>query len=380
MNDFLSLAGLMEKQVDAWEVFRKMQDERTAAIERDIDTLGRAMQVQQLATQRTGGASVLGCMDDRSREFMSYLRKGIESKSMSINSDPDGGYLVPERFDTLLTKTVSEVSPLRRLARVVQTDSAEFSMMHSNTRSSTAWAGETAPRGETSGPQFMKMSIRPYDCYAQPYISQQLLDDNAFDLQNWLLEDLSQAFGAAEAAAFISGDGVTKPAGILLPTTAATADGTRADTSVEHVATGVSGDWAASNKGDKLIDLVHKLSPQYRQGASWLMNTSTLASIRQFKTATTLDYLVRDGLNAGQPSTLLGYPVYECADMPAIAAGSYSVAFGNWQRAYTIVDRKTMMLRDPYSQKPFVCFYTVKRVGGAPRDLRAYKLLKFAAS
>ncbi len=379
-DDIFQLANLMEKQASSWETFRKQHDARIDRIEDDIGKIGQVIQGAQIAGQRTGGASHPAHMDQHTKQFDGYLRKGIEFKSMASNSDPDGGCLVPQRFDSLLTKTIAEMSPLRRLARVVQIESGEYAMMHSNARSAYAWAGETEARDETTNPKFMKLSVKAHDVYAMPYVSQQLLDDNDFDLESWLIEDLSDAFGTAESAAFISGDGVSKPAGILLPPTAATADGTRADTSVEHVATGVSGDWAATSPGDKLIDLVHKLNPQYRQGASWLMNTTTLAAIRKFKTATTLDYLVRDGLNAGGPATLLGYPVHEDANMPVIAAGSYSVAFGNWSRAYTIVDRSTTMLRDPYSNKPFVAFYTVKRVGGMPRDLRAYKLLKFATA
>ena len=271
---------------------------------------------------------------------------------------------------------------MRQLARVVPADTGDFSMVHSVGGTAYAWEGETESPGDTASPQFQIIKPAIGTIYAQPAITQNLLEDNAFDLENWLLDELAEALGEGEGAAFITGDGINKPSGILTYPTTSEADGVRANTKLQYVASGASGAFASPSPADKLVTLVHSLKPRYRAGAAWLMNTNTLEAVRVMKNSAG-DYLWKlpdQAQQIGATGTLLGYPVYECEDMPDIAANSLSIAFGNFQRGYTIVDRSTRLLRDPFTAKPFTKFYTTRRVGAAVRDTRAIKLMKFAAS
>lgn len=383
MSDLSEIKRLVVEQNDALGEYHKKTEARISALEQDIGN-----QLLKLNRPNLGGDSKGFSAEDNEykQAFLGWARSGRESdlqtKSMSSGSDPDGGFLIPRQLDSLLTKVLREMSPMRQLARVVQADTGEFSMMHSVGGTGHGWAGETDVPGDTDTPQFQHIKPVIGTIYAQPAITQNLLEDNAFDLENWLLEELNEAFGEGEGTAFITGNGVNKPTGILTYGTTNEPDGTRADTKLQYVASGASGAFASVAPTDKLVDLVHSLKPRYRAGACWLMNTNTLAAVREMKN-TTGDYiwkLPNEAQQIGATGTLLGYPVYECEQMPDIAAGSLSIAFGNFQRGYTIVDRSTRMVRDPYTLKPYVRFYTTRRVGGAVRDTRAIKLMKFAAS
>jgi HK97 family phage major capsid protein len=322
---------------------------------------------------------------ERTKSFYSYMRTGRESdlqqKSMSIGSDPDGGYLVPTELDRELTKYLRARSPMRQIARVVQVGGAEFKQPFSTLGTAYSWVGETSARPETTAPGFKMLTIPTNEIYAMPSITQQLLDDNAFDLGAWLTEELGEAFGDGESDAFINGNGVARPRGLFTYTTVSTADATRAHDNFQYIPTGGAGAFASSNPSDALIALVYAVKPQYRANAVWLMSPEVLEAVRKFKSTSTDEYLWQPGTQAGQPATLLGYPVFEDENLPAIAANSLSAAFGDFRRAYTITDRSTGMLRDPYTSKPFVNFYATKRLGGGGgRDTRAVKFLKFASS
>lgn len=218
------------------------------------------------------------------------------------------------------------------------------------------------------------------EIYANPQATQTMLDDVFFNAEAWIQDEIATEFMYQEGAAFVVGNGTNKPKGFLAYATAATADSARADGTIEHVATGVAGDFAASNKGDALINLVYKLKAGHRAGAVFTINKALLGEIRGFKNGDN-DYIWRPGLDAGQPSTLLGYNVIEIEDMPTKAANSLSVAFGNFKAGYTIVDRMgARTLRDPFTNKPYVGFYTTKRVGGMLVDSEAIKVLKFSVA
>lgn len=382
-----TMDDLLRMQVevnDGVEKFIKRYDDRFDKLEQDL-----ADQMLKLQRPAMGGGEAMGfSADDREYKtaFLGWMRSGreadLQTKSMSAGSDPDGGFLLPRQLDSLLTKALREMSPMRQLARVVPCDSGDFSMVHSVGGTAYGWNGETEEPSETAGPGFQLIKPEIGTLYAQPALTQNLLEDNAFDLENWLLEELSEALGEGEGAAFITGNGVNKPTGILTYSTTNEADGTRADTKLQYVASGASGAFAASAPADKLVKLVHSLKPRYRAGAAWLLNTNTLEQVRTMKT-TTGDYLWKmtdQAQQIGATGTLLGYPVYEDENMPDIAADSLSIAFGNFQRGYTIVDRSTRLLRDPYTKKPFTKFFTTRRVGGVVRDTRAIKLMKFSAS
>jgi HK97 family phage major capsid protein len=215
------------------------------------------------------------------------------------------------------------------------------------------------------------------ELYAMPAASQTLLDDSVVDIEQWLADEVQAEFAAQEGAAFINGDGVAQPKGFLDYTIVA--EGTQAFGELGFIATGVSGGFAATDPADKLLDLIYTPKQAYRANGRFVMNRSVVGAVRKFKDADG-NYLWQPALEAGKPATLLGYPVTEAEDMPDIGANSHSIAFGDFQRGYLVVDRQGVrVLRDPYTAKPYVLFYTTKRVGGGVQDFDAIKLLKFAS-
>lgn len=313
-----------------------------------------------------------------------YVRRGqeagLELKSLSGATGASGGYAVPQEIDGIIDSTLKAISPIRTIANVVRTGSAGYRKLVASGGTASGWASETGARAETTTPVFTEIAPPTGELYANPAASQAMLDDAAFDVEGWLAGEIAQEFAKAEGAAFVSGTGVNQPKGFLTYATSAAADSGRAIGTLQHIATGVSGNFAASSPQDALVDLVQALKAPYRQGAAFVMNSATLARIRKFKTADGA-FLWQPAMGEGQPARLLGYPVVEAADMPDIAAGSLAIAFGNFQRGYVIAERaETSILRDPYSNKPFVHFYAVKRIGGAVTNSEAIKLLKFAAS
>jgi HK97 family phage major capsid protein len=201
-----------------------------------------------------------------------------------------------------------------------------------------------------------------------------------FDVEAWLADEVAREFARAEGAAFVTGNGTNQPRGFTTYPVTTEADAVRAYGTVQYVAAGAAGNFAAASPQDRLVDLVHALRAPYRQGAVFVMASDTLARIRKMKTSDGA-FIWSPGLTVGQPGTLLGFPVVEAEDMPAVAADSLSIAFGNFQAAYVIADRgETSVLRDPYSNKPFVHFYATKRVGGALVNSEAIKLMRFSAT
>jgi len=297
---------------------------------------------------------------------------------MSVGSDPDGGYLVtPDTGGSIVTK-VYESSPIRQIAAVqlISTDALEG--INDLNEANAGWVAEQAARTATTSPQVGKWRIPVHEMYAMPEATQQLLDDSMVDIEAWLAGKVADKLARLEATAFVSGNGVGQPRGFLDYTTAATADATRAWGVLEHLATDTSASFGTDPNGsDKLIELVHKLKEAYRNDARWVMNRAVLGATRRLKD-TDGGYIWLPSMEAGQPSSLLGYPVTEAEDMPAIAANSLSIAFGNFRLGYQIVDRQGIRsLRDPFTNKPFVRFYTTRRVGGAVQNFEALKLLKF---
>lgn len=319
--------------------------------------------------------------------FGKFIRKGddsglgeLQAKAYNITTDGDGGYAVPEELDRNILSTLIDVSPIREIANVITVSTSDYKKLVNTRGTASGWVDEDDARSATNGASFSQVTPYMGEIYAYPQATQQLLDDAFFDAEAFIVGECAAEFAYQEGAAFVSGSGTKRPKGFLSYTTAATADASRAFGTIEHVATGVAGDWAASNKADVLITLVHKLKAGMRANARFVTNKALLAEIRTFKDGDS-NYMWRPGLEAGQPSTLLGYPVVEAEDMPAKAASSLSLAFGDFKRGYTIVDRiGTRLLRDPYTNKPYVGFYMTKRVGGMVVDSQAIKVIKFAAS
>ncbi|SLJ94326.1 phage major capsid protein [Novosphingobium mathurense] len=309
-----------------------------------------------------------------------YLRHGRETELKSISGAvaADGGYAVPREIDALIASRLTSISPIRSIAQVVQTGSAGYRKLVTTGGTASGWVSETAVRPQTDTPGFAEIAPPTGELYANPAASQAMLDDAVFDLQSWLADEIATEFARAEGAAFVSGDGVNQPKGFLSAPTSTAGDAARTFGTLQHLASGdASGFDAAPDL--KLIDLVHALKSGHRQGASWVMNSATLAEVRKLKTNDGA-FVWQPGLVEGQPDRLLGYPVVEAEDMPDIAAGECPIAFGNFRAGYLIAERSaTAILRDPYTNKPFVHFYATKRIGGQVLDSDAIKLLKIAA-
>jgi HK97 family phage major capsid protein len=306
-----------------------------------------------------------------------YLRRGstLELKSLNGLAPSDGGYAVPREIDALIARQLTEVSPIRAIAQVVQTGTAGYRKLVTTGGFASGWVSETAARPETDTPNFVEIAPPSGELYANPAASQAMLDDAAFDIEAWLASEIASEFARAEGAAFVSGNGVNRPAGFLTAPKSEDFDEDRPFGTLQYVASGDAIGFGAGPDA-KLIDLVHTLKAGHRQGASWVMNSATLAEVRKLKTSDGA-FLWQAGLVEGQPDRLLGYPVVEAEAMPDIAAGAFPIAFGNFRHGYLIAERTaTQILRDPFSNKPFVHFYATKRVGGQVLDSNAIKLLK----
>ena len=316
-----------------------------------------------------------------------FLRKGQESglkdlqiKAMSVGTPADGGYALPEQIDRMVEQLSRDMSAVRSVANVIQVGTSDYKKLVNVNGIASGWVGETAARPETNTSKLAEVAPPMGTLYANPQVTQDALDDLFYNVEADVAAQLAEEFGIAEGAAFVSGNGTNKPKGFLAYTTAATADATRAFGTIEHIATGVAGDFAASNKADVLYDVIGKLKAAYRGGSVWMMNKAIMFEVLKLKD-TTGQYLWQPSLQEGFPIRLLGFGVVESEDMPAKSANSLSISFGNFKRGYTIVDRiGTRMLRDPYTNKPYVGFYTTKRVGGAVVNSEAIKVVKFAAA
>ena len=313
--------------------------------------------------------------------FDGFVRTGatIEMKAFTGVTGDAGGYAIPKEIDGAIDATLKAASPIRQIANVVRVGSAGYRKLVTTGGTPSGWSGETDARPVTATPTFVEIAPPMGELYANPSASQAMLDDALFDVEGWLADEIAAEFAKAEGAAFVSGNGVNRPKGFLQQPVAATADAVRAFGTLQYVASGAAGDFAA-NGPDRLVDLVQALRAPYRQGATFVMNAATAARIRKFKTADG-QFLWQPSLTAGQPATLLGYPVVEAEDMPDLAANSLSVAFGNFRLGYLIAERaETSVLRDPYTNKPFVTFYATKRVGGCVSNSEAIKVMRFSAN
>ncbi len=309
-----------------------------------------------------------------------YLRRGRETEVKSINgaNPADGGFAVPRQIDVAIASRLNKISPIRSIAQVVQTGSAGYRKLVTTTGAASGWVSETTARAETATPQFAEIAPPTGDLYANPAASQTMLDDAGFDLEAWLANEIATEFGRAEGTAFVKGTGANQPEGFLNTTKATADDATRAFGSVQYIGTG-SATGLGTTLDTKLIDLIHTMRAGHRQGAVFVMNATTLASVRKLKTADGA-FLWQPGLVEGQPNRLLGYPVIEAEDMPDVAGGAFPIAFGNFRNGYLIAERSaTRVLRDPFTNKPFVHFYATKRIGGKVLDSNAIKLLKIEA-
>jgi HK97 family phage major capsid protein len=299
----------------------------------------------------------------------------LEAKAMSISSNPDGGYLVPQETEAEIGRLLSKASPMRQIADVRQVSSSIYKKPFATAGAAAGWVGETAARPQTNSPTLAELQFPAMELYAMPAATQALLDDSAVNLDEWIAREVETVFAEQESEAFITGNGTNKPKGFMDYTKVANSAWTWGNTG--YIATGVAGGFAASNPSDKLVDVIYSVRAGYRQNGRWVLNRSTQAAIRKFKDAQG-NYLWQPAATADGNASLLSFPVVESEYMPDIATDAHAIAFGDFKRGYLIVDRVGVrMLRDPYSTKPYVLFYTTKRVGGGIQDFDAIKTLKF---
>ena len=363
-------------------------EEKLARIDHALDdTKSRLDRLAlEMSRPRIGGKLV----DDHSgREhksaFNHYMRSGeasglkaLEAKALSRGSGADGGYLVPLPTERDVLRRLAKFSPIRAISSVREISGASLRRAFSTTGPAAGWVAEADPRPQTNNQQLADMTFPAMELYAMPAATQALLDDAVVDIEQWIAEEVQTAFAEQEGAAFVSGDGVNKPKGFLSYTSVADASWTWGN--IGYVATGAAGAFAASDPSDALVSLVYALRAGFRQNGKFVMGRRAQSLVRQFKT-TTGDYIWSPPATADAGASLMNFPVVEAEDMPDPAANSLSIAFGDFERGYVVVDRVGIrVLRDPYSAKPYVLFYTTKRVGGGVQNFEAIKLLKFAAS
>jgi HK97 family phage major capsid protein len=318
------------------------------------------------------------------KAFAAYVRTGeddglrgleLDAKAMSSAVAADGGYLVDPQTSETIRSTVSATASLRSVASVVSVDATSYDVLVDHADIGAGWASETGSVTESATPQIDRISIPLHELSALPKASQRLLDDSAFDIEGWLAQRIADKFARSEAAAFVNGDGVDKPTGFLSYPTVD--NDLWSWGNLGYVTTGSLG---AIVDGDPIIELVYALGAQYRAGANFVMNSKTAGTVRKLKDADGR-FLWSDGLAAGEPARLMGYPVLIAEDMPDVGNDSFSIAFGDFGAGYTVAERPDLrVLRDPFSAKPHVLFYATKRIGGAVSDFGAIKLMKFGTA
>ncbi|SCX32522.1 phage major capsid protein, HK97 family [Agrobacterium sp. DSM 25558] len=400
-----TMTAAFDDFMEAFEAFRETNDQRLGDIERKmgsdvltrekLDRIDKALDDNKQAMDelslkrarpalgRRGAANAE--TEEHKAAFEAYIRRGdegalrdLEAKAFSGSSGTDGGYLLPHETDSDIGKRMAVVSPMRALSTVRQVSGAVLKKPFAPSGMATGWVSETAARPQTNTPQLSELTFPTMELYAMPAATQGLLGDSAVDIEAWIASEVDVAFAEQEGAAFISGDGVNKPKGLLAYDTVANSAWEWGK--IGYVATGAAGAFASSGPLDVLIDTVYSLKAGHRQNGSFLMNRKTQSTLRRVKD-TTGNYLWQPPASAGQAALLMGFPVAEAEDMPDVAAGSTSIAFGDFRAGYLVVDRTGIrILRDPYSAKPYVLFYTTKRVGGGVQNFEAVKLVKFAAS
>ncbi len=406
LSNHTELGEAFDEFMNAFEAFKQTNDERLEQVEKrmsadiltgdKLERINRAMDEQKrtmdnlaLKSRRPalgrGGHAAGAFASEHRAAWNNYMRKGdtgnlhdIEQKALSAGTDADGGYTVPEETENQIGKLLSEASPIRAIAGIRQISAATYKKPFATSGFSTGWVGETAARPQTATPALAELTFPAMELYAMPAATSVLLEDSAVDIEQWIAEEVQSAFAEQESAAFVNGNGTSKPRGFLDYTKVA--DSSWSWGNLGYVTTGASGAFAASDASDALIDLIYSVKAGYRANAHFVMNRSTQSEIRKLKDADG-NYLWQPPVQAGTGATLMNVPIAEAEDMPDIAADSFAIAFGDFGRGYLIVDRiGVRVLRDPFSSKPYVLFYTTKRVGGGVQNFEALKLLKFGTS
>ncbi len=322
------------------------------------------------------------------KAFGTFLRKGdysaletlrAETKDMNTIVGEDGGYAVPVEMSRTIYEMLANDNPMRAVCDSLTVSTEEYKEMVNTGGAGGGWVGEVEARPKTDSPTLAEIKPVFGEIYAFPFATQRSLDDVFFDLEGYILREVEKTFAEKENDAFTSGNGVNKPKGLFDYPFEAADDDSRKYGSFQYIATG-NASTLGSNPADTLMSLQDSLRSGYRVNATWMLNSNTLSAIRQIKDADG-NYLWRPGLERGTPNQILGDPYVVNHNMPKIKAGKMPIAFGNFKRAYTIVDRIGIRVtRDALTQKPYIGFYVTKRVGGMARDTLAVKAIKVAAA
>jgi len=355
-----------------------LTEEKLARLNTTLDAAKAALDrasVERARPALEGGRPDAG--DEYKEAFAAYVKRG-EEKALRTGSNADGGYLVPAETDAEIGRLMAALSPIRAIASVRQVSTSVYKKPVTRTGPEAGWVAETDARPQTDSQVIDALSFPTAELYAMPAATAAFLDDAAVDVGQWIADEVNAAFAQQEGVAFVSGNGTNKPRGFLAET--AVAEASWAWGKLGYVASGKAGAWPDADQSDVLVDLVYALKAGYRQNASWVMNRKTQGAIRKLKDDAG-NYLWQPAASADGRASLMGFPLVEAEAMPDVGADALAIAFGDFRRGYLVVDRQGVnVLRDPYSAKPYVLFYTTKRVGGGVQDFDAIKLLKFAAS
>ena len=321
------------------------------------------------------------------KAISSYIRKGdedalraldVETKGLNTATLTEGGYLVDPQTADSIESVLRSGASIRALANVVQIEAGAYDVLIDHNDIEAAWNSETGSVAETTAPVIDRISIPLHELSASPTASQRILDDAAFDIESWLGERIGERFLRAESESFVNGTGPNQPTGFLTKTQVANDSWSWGN--IGYVATGTAGDFDPNNPADILVDLVYALDAEYRDGSAFVMNSKTAGEVRKMKDSQGR-FLWLERNQPDLPPLLLGFPVLIAEAMPDIATDSFSIAFGNFRKGYTIAERPDLrILRDPYSAKPNVMFYATKRVGGDVSDFAAIKTLRFGTA
>ncbi|MCK6873145.1 phage major capsid protein [Enterobacter roggenkampii] len=375
-----------DKRIDALESEKgKLAGEVETLNEKltELDNLKSDLEAELAAIKRPGGSPQQSkAATEHKTAFMQFMRKGdddglrdLERKALQVGSDEDGGYAVPEELDRSILTLLQDEVVMRQEASVITVGGSDYKKLVNVGGTASGWVGETDPRPATDASKLKLIEPFMGEIYGNPQATQKMLDDVFFNAEAWINSELATEFSEQEEIAFTIGNGTKKPKGFLAYASSLESDKDRAFGTLQHIQSGS----AAAVTADSIIQLVYTLRKTHRNGAKFMMNNNSLFKIRMLKD-TEGNYLWRPGLELGQPSTLVGYGIAENEQMPDIAADAKAIAFGNFKRGYIIVDRiGTRVLRDPYTNKPYVGFYTTKRTGGMLADSQAIKLLKIGA-
>ena len=323
---------------------------------------------------------------EHKKAFDAFVRKGItdgladiQVKAVQVGVDADGGYAVPEEMSHEIYELLTADSPMRQVCDVRTVGTEDVKQIVDIGGLTSGWVAETATRPVTNSPQLAVVTPTFGELYAMPSATQKAIDDIFFNVESWLTTSIERQFAKQENTAFTTGDGTNKPKGILAATMSTDDDDTRALGTFQYLKTGVAAGMPATDPADLLIDLITALKSKYYNNARFMMSRQTLATIRKWKDSQN-NYLWQPGLQSGEPNSILGFPYIYNDDMPSIGANALCVAFGDFKEAYIILDRMGIrLLRDPYTNKPYVNFYATKRVGNMILNTEAVKFIKCEA-